>query len=195
MSAQQTQHLPEKATIESLTRERGDALARLDPAEQATLDKQVRATQINMLYANLRTAFGGQMLGALLLALTMYTAFPLLTVVLWFSASAANQISRLFLLRLYNRARPTADDAPRWGNYWLIGAALSGVIWSSTIWLFFSADAPQQQVVLMSLLVSCLRRGGGHHLDASAELLRVPAAHPSAGHRTLCLGGRVPMTC
>jgi hypothetical protein len=37
-----------------------------------------------MLYANLRTAFGGQMLGALLLALTMYTAFPLLTVALWF---------------------------------------------------------------------------------------------------------------
>ena len=154
MSAHQAPGIPEKTTIESLTRERGDALARLDPAEQAALDKQVRATQIDMLYANLRTAFGGQMLGALLLALTMYTAFPLLTVALWFAASAANQISRLVLLRLYNRARPTADDAPRWGNYWLVGAALSGVIWSSTMWLFFSADAPQQQIVLMSLLVS-----------------------------------------
>jgi signal transduction histidine kinase len=146
--------VPEKTTIESLTRERGDAAARLDALEQALLDKQVRATQIDMLYANLRTAFGGQMLGTVLVAITMYTAFPLMTVALWFAASVANQISRLVLLRLYNRAAPNADDAPRWGNYWLVGAVISGVLWSSTLWLFFSPDAPQQQIVLMSLLVS-----------------------------------------
>jgi signal transduction histidine kinase len=146
--------VPEKTTIESLTRERGDAAARLDALEQALLDKQVRATQIDMLYANLRTAFGGQVLGTVLVAITMYTAFPLMTVALWFAASVANQISRLVLLRMYNRAAPNADDAPRWGNYWLAGAVVSGVLWSSTLWLFFSPDAPQQQIVLMSLLVS-----------------------------------------
>ncbi|MCQ9375891.1 hybrid sensor histidine kinase/response regulator [Methyloversatilis sp. XJ19-13] len=146
--------VPEKTTIESLTRERGDAAARLDALEQALLDKQVRATQIDMLYANLRTAFGGQVLGTVLVAITMYTAFPLMTVALWFAASVANQISRLVLLRMYNRAAPNADDAPRWGNYWLVGAVVSGVLWSSTLWLFFSPDAPQQQIVLMSLLVS-----------------------------------------
>ena len=146
--------VPEKTTIESLTRERGDAAALLDAREQSLLDKQVRATQIDMLYANLRTAFGGQMLGTVLVAITMYTAFPLVTVALWFAASVANQISRLVLLRMYNRAAPDADDAPRWGNYWLVGAVVSGVLWSSTLWLFFSPDAPQQQIVLMSLLVS-----------------------------------------
>ncbi|WP_439537964.1 ATP-binding response regulator [Methyloversatilis sp.] len=146
--------VPEKTTIESLTRERGDAAALLDAREQSLLDKQVRATQIDMLYANLRTAFGGQVLGTVLVAITMYTAFPLVTVALWFAASVANQISRLVLLRMYNRAAPDADDAPRWGNYWLVGAVVSGVLWSSTLWLFFSPDAPQQQIVLMSLLVS-----------------------------------------
>jgi signal transduction histidine kinase len=146
--------VPEKTTIESLTRERGDAAALLDAREQSLLDKQVRATQIDMLYANLRTAFGGQVLGTVLVAITMYTAFPVVTVALWFAASVANQISRLVLLRMYNRAAPDADDAPRWGNYWLVGAVVSGVLWSSTLWLFFSPDAPQQQIVLMSLLVS-----------------------------------------
>jgi two-component system, sensor histidine kinase len=154
MSATPAPVATEKTTIESLTRERGDAVARLDPAEQAMLDKQVRATQIEMLYANLGTAFGGQMLGTLLVALTVYAEFPLWAVALWAFASIANQVSRLLLLRLYNRAAPSADDAPRWGTYWLIGAVLSGVLWSSTLWLFFSPDAPQQQIVLMSLLVS-----------------------------------------
>ncbi|AOF80720.1 his Kinase A domain protein [Methyloversatilis sp. RAC08] len=154
MTVQPGTTVPEKTTIESLTRERGDAAARLDALEQALLDKQVRATQIDMLYANLRTAFGGQVLGTVLVAITMYTAFPLMTVAIWFAASVANQISRLVLLRMYNRAAPNADDAPRWGNYWLAGAVVSGVLWSSTLWLFFSPDAPQQQIVLMSLLVS-----------------------------------------
>jgi signal transduction histidine kinase/CheY-like chemotaxis protein len=154
MSGLQAAPALEKTTIESLTRERGDATARLDPAEQALLDKRVRATQVDMLFANLRTAFGGQMLGSLLVAIAMYNAFPLTTVALWFAASTANQVSRLFLLRLYNKANPDADEAPRWGMYWLIGAAISGVLWSSTLWLFFSPEAPQQQIVLMSLLVS-----------------------------------------
>ncbi|HEY9194147.1 MAG TPA: hybrid sensor histidine kinase/response regulator [Methyloversatilis sp.] len=143
-----------KTTIESLTSERGDAAARLDPAEQAVLDGQVRATQIEMLYANLGTAFGGQVLGTVLVTLTVFSRFPPWPVALWFVASIANQISRLVLLRLYNRTRPDANDAERWGTYWLIGAAVSGVLWSSTLWLFFSPDAPQQQIVLMSLLVS-----------------------------------------
>ncbi len=144
----------EKTTIESLTSERGDAAARLDPAEQAALDSQVRATQIEMLYANLGTAFGGQVLGTVLVTLTVFSRFPLWSVALWFIASIANQISRLVLLRLYNRTGPAANDAGRWGTYWLVGAAVSGVLWSSTLWLFFSPDAPQQQIVLMSLLVS-----------------------------------------
>jgi signal transduction histidine kinase len=146
--------LPEDTTIESLTRERGDAAARLEPGEQAQLDRQVVATQIQMLYANLGTAFGGQILGTLLVAWTVYDTSPLWTVALWFVLSMANQVSRLVLLRQYRRAAPDAASAPRWGTYWLIGAAISGVLWSSTLWLFFSPEAPEQQIVLMSLLVS-----------------------------------------
>ena len=122
--------LAEDTTIESLTRERGDAAARLAPAEQAELDREVVATQIQMLYANLGTAFGGQILGTLLVAWTVYDSAPLWTVTLWFVASIANQLSRLMLLRSYRRTAPDAASAPRWGNYWLAGAAISGVLWS-----------------------------------------------------------------
>ncbi|WP_374339286.1 hybrid sensor histidine kinase/response regulator [Methyloversatilis sp.] len=145
---------PAETTIESLTRERGDAAARLEAAEQALLDREVVATQIRMLYANLGTAFGGQLLGTLLVAWTVYDAASPWVVALWFIASIANQLSRLFLLRRYRATEPDAASAPRWGIYWLIGAGISGALWSSTLWLFFSPDAPQQQVVLMSLLVS-----------------------------------------
>ena len=145
--------LSEDTTIESLTRERGDAAARLAPAEQAELDREVVATQIQMLYANLGTAFGGQILGTLLVAWTVYDAAPLWTVLLWFVASIANQLSRLTLLRSYRRTAPDAASAPRWGTYWLIGAAISGVLWSPTLWLFFSPEGPEQQIVLMSLVV------------------------------------------
>ena len=105
--------LSEDTTIESLTRERGDAAARLEPGEQAQLDRQVVATQIQMLYANLGTAFGGQILGTLLVAWTVYDTFPLWTVALWFVLSMANQVSRLVLLRQYRRAAPDAASAPR----------------------------------------------------------------------------------
>lgn len=141
-------------TIESLTQAGGEAADLLEATERAGLLQRVRGAQIHMLYRNLGTAFGGQLLGALLVAWTMKDTFPALHVWLWVFASIGNQLARLWLLRAYNRASPGPDQADYWGRMWLIGAVISGLLWGSTMLLFVSPEALREQVVLLSLLLA-----------------------------------------
>ena len=64
---------------------------------------------------------------------------------------ALNQGWRAALARAWQRARPGATAARRWGRYWTIGSTLTGALWGVAAWITYPASPPHE-----ALLIVCM---------------------------------------
>ena len=78
---------------------------------------RARADQVATLYAHGHLTSLSMGLGALILCAAMWTEVPALSMVAWCTLIAINQAWRAALVRAFERIRPGAEAAPRWGRY------------------------------------------------------------------------------
>lgn len=130
---------------------RDDGCAKLmrDADNRADL---IRAEQISTLYKQTPVFYAALLLVACFLMIGLWGHRPPLPMVSWLIALFALGFVRFVLFIKYRRARPTPDDAKRWGNYIVATAAVNGCIWGSAGVIMYVPNSPSLQALLTVVL-------------------------------------------
>ena len=124
---------------------------------------RARADQVATLYAHGHLTSLSMGLGALILCAAMWTEVPALSMAAWCTLIAINQAWRAALARAFERIRPGAEAAPRWGRYWATGSCLAGSLWGLAGVTMFPSSAAYQALLIVCLFGAAL---GGLNLTA-----------------------------
>ncbi|MDB6014828.1 MAG: hypothetical protein JWL65_7078 [Gammaproteobacteria bacterium] len=110
----------------------------------------IGAELIRAQYGNMPGAFIGGAVTASFMAAALYDKAPARAVVPWLIAVYVNCAIRIALWKWFLRVNPADADAPRWGRYAVISAALAGIVWGATgIVLNIPGNFSDQIVVLL----------------------------------------------
>ncbi|HSV20786.1 MAG TPA: hybrid sensor histidine kinase/response regulator [Casimicrobiaceae bacterium] len=123
------------------------SLATLDPAVRL----RARADQVATLYSHGHLTTVSMGLGAAIFCGVMWDEAAHGLLAGWAALVAINQAWRTVLLRAWQRTRPGAAAAPRWGSYWAAGSTIAGALWGTAAVVLFPAPPAYQ-----ALLIVCL---------------------------------------
>ncbi|MCX6956313.1 MAG: ATP-binding protein [Verrucomicrobia bacterium] len=106
--------------------------------------------------------FSNFALAVILVAGTFRVHAPSLHAV-WFGAITVVSLARFGLNLAFARARPAAEQLPRWRCAFLAGVAVAGLIWGAAGWWYFAGPAILPRLLLVMILVG-LNAGGARSL-------------------------------
>jgi signal transduction histidine kinase len=115
-------------------------------------DSRLTAELVRTLYAQSRPLFLANLLNGSVLVVCFATIASTSLVVGWSIALVLLVLARHELLRSFERRAPSSDEIPRWATRYVVGAICSGLLWGSTVLLFFdSNDAITQMLVTFTI--------------------------------------------
>jgi two-component system, sensor histidine kinase len=124
---------------------------------------RARADQVATLYAHGHLTSLSMGLGAAILCAVMWTQVPGWSMLAWVALIAMNQAWRTALMHAFERVRPGAEAAPRWGRYWATGSAIAGSLWGLAAVAMFPESSAYQALLIVCLFGAAL---GGLNLTA-----------------------------
>jgi diguanylate cyclase (GGDEF)-like protein/PAS domain S-box-containing protein len=96
-----------------------------------------------------RPAYAGTLLNAGIITFVLWGAQPPRDLLIWFTLVAAVTLGRFLLYRAYRARQPPAEEAPRWRDRFVVGAAAMGCLWGVLgSWLFPADDVLRQFLVV-----------------------------------------------
>ena len=147
----------------------------------------VRAEQIRTLYRQGVGVFAASPINALIIVLVLWQTAPRAPALLWVGAMAAITGGRLLLRRRYLLRAPPAEEAERWGTFFVVGATLTGAAWGVGCSALFDPQRPASQLLVTFVL-------GGMIAGASGTLASyVPAFVGFATPALAALGARIAL--
>jgi signal transduction histidine kinase/CheY-like chemotaxis protein len=132
-------------------------------------NRQVRAAQVRLLFANSNSAIAVTLLAAPVLALFEWNAAPHRVILAWLLYMLLASASRFLLAHLYGRSGTSHTDSRKWGTAFALGAGLAAAGWGASALLLYSASHPMNQVFLIFVL-------GGMMLGGASLLAPRPEA-------------------
>lgn len=112
----------------------------------------IRAEAIRTMYDQMHnTAFAAVVITLYMSATAApFTAWPIIAI--WVAAQVVIQSLRAVMLRAFRRSAPSDRELLRWAHIFLAHQALVGVLWGTTMFLFFHPDQP----ITLALILCCL---------------------------------------
>jgi diguanylate cyclase (GGDEF)-like protein/PAS domain S-box-containing protein len=158
------------------------SMRQVAPAAADRHRAQIRAEQIRLLFEQLPSALIASAFVGVLVVYVLWGHVPPSWLLAWLLALAATTAARAGLRRAYFHARPPVAQASRWGQRFLAGALISGVVWGLAGVFPLAREAALQELFLL-LVLAGLAAGGMSTLSsyrgAYAAFL-VPAILPFA---------------
>lgn len=127
------------------------------------------AEQIKLLYLQANKALVASLLVSSACVIIFWDQLSQPILIGWFLAIAILSIARSFLVISYNREKPSDAELIRWGNYFIVGVALSALLWGFAGGAFFVSDSLLHQLFLAYIL-------GGMVAGGMATLSSYPGA-------------------
>lgn len=124
---------------------------------------RARADQVATLYAHGHLTTVSMGLGAVILCAVMWSEITAASMATWGTLISLNQLWRAALVRAFERMRPGAAAAPRWGGYWATGSTLAGALWGGAAVAMFPASPAYQSLLIVCVFGAAL---GGLYLTA-----------------------------
>ncbi len=147
----------------------------------------VRAEQIRTLYRQSVWVFAANPVNALIVALVLWRMAPRGPALLWVATMAMLTAGRLWLRGLYLGQSPPAEQADRWGRYFVVGTTLTGAAWGIGCSMLFDPQRPPTQLLVTFVL-------GGMIAGASGTLASyVPAFVGFATPALAALAARIAL--
>lgn len=128
------------------------ALAFVEIASTEEQTRLILAEQVKLLYAHAPLSQVMVLLNAAVLGGVLWPVTSHLVLLAWLCAMATVSLVRLAMVRAYRRAAPPVPEAMRWGERFLAGTALSGVLWGSVAVFLFPAGNIAHQVFIAFVL-------------------------------------------
>jgi signal transduction histidine kinase/CheY-like chemotaxis protein len=111
-------------------------------------DAAVRSEQIKTLYSQSVPVLLANVLNSIIVSATLWSSGPRLLLAMWTVKMALMTAVRIELRRRYWKASPDPASAERWGNYFVVGSLVAGVLWGTAGILFYDAAGALSQILL-----------------------------------------------
>lgn len=146
------------------------------------------AEQIKLLYLQANKALLTTLIIATTLTLIFWEHVPPVRAVAWLAAIFLLTLGRFILIRSYFRTDPAVETAFLWGQRFIYGSLISGILWGIAGSIFFLADSPMHQLFLAFLLGGMLAGAMATLSPSRAAFLvfSIPLAVPFIYHMFLC---------
>lgn len=135
------------------------------PAPSPTLAQLVKADRLRGQFASMPCAFIGSILGATLLAVTLFQRLTSPLLVSWLLLAYGNSLLGGLLWYRFRRLEPELAELPRWERRLALSAGLSGLIWGAGGLLLHVPGSFTQQIfvllVMLSMTLTALLIAGG----------------------------------
>src|SRR5574340_49819 len=141
------------------------------PTENPSLQEpsQLYTEQIRLLYSNALIGLAATVINSGVLVFILRNVVPNQVVLTWFVCILLVSIARFVQFRRFRRVSPDSSDAGRWGTWFIVGLALSGILWgSASVFLF-----PTESIVHQAFLAFVL---GGMAIGAAGAFSAVMSA-------------------
>lgn len=126
------------------------------PAETAL---RAEAELIASLYRMIPRISNATILGSLTVAWAMADRVSHRALAIWVGLNVLFALWRYYLRWRFYRVNPGPEDIHRWARIFLVGTALSGVLWGSTAFFMFVPDSPPHQSILVIALYAIANAG------------------------------------
>jgi PAS domain S-box-containing protein len=113
---------------------------------------QLHAEQVKQLYQNASVGLAATVVNSAILSSVQWKVVPHQALVLWLACIFLITLLRYALLHRYRRSSVSPAEAGRWGTWFTVGAALSGIAWGAAGIVLFSAESTAHQVFLAFVL-------------------------------------------
>jgi|GEM_PF-1374433 len=151
------------------------------------------AEQVKLLYKNAPLAYSTALINGAILAFVQGTSIiPFSTSVSWYACLLLVTMCRALIVWRYKKATPEFTHTQSWHSLYLIGVAVSGIVWGSAAFVLFPRDLVANQAFVAFVLAG-MSAGGISVLAPRLEacfIFLVPTLLPLAG-RYLVLGTRL----
>ncbi|GKS69834.1 diguanylate cyclase/phosphodiesterase with PAS/PAC sensor(s) [Nitrosomonas sp. PY1] len=138
-------------------------------SDRSNHSNAVLAEQIKLLYFQTNKALAASLLISFAYAFILWDHISQPILLGWFSAICLLTFARFLLAATYFHKNPDNAASLQWGNYFLVGVGLSGILWGIAGGAFFVSDDMRNQLLLAYIL-------GGMIAGAMAALSSYPGA-------------------
>ena len=109
----------------------------------------IQGEQIRTLYRQTQIVLLANCVNATIVSALLWTSTSHALLLGWLAAMALVTLGRVILSRQYRRAAPQAGEARVWGTRYVLGSALSGVLWGGAGFFFLQDASPVSQLLLV----------------------------------------------
>lgn len=121
-------------------------------ADAAPQARRIGAEQVALLYRQAPVGLGVNVcIGALALWL-LWRDVPHFLLLVWYAVVVAATLARAVLVYRYRRVRPAPAEADYWRTCFVVGVAMSGLVWGAAGWVFPPHGALDTQVIIVFFL-------------------------------------------
>jgi signal transduction histidine kinase len=113
---------------------------------------QLYAEQIRLLYRNAPLGLIATLINSAVLVFILRSVVPHWVLTTWFVCILLVSIARFVQLSWFRRVPPESSDVGRWGTWFVIGLALSGIIWGSAGIFLYPVESTIHQEFLAFVL-------------------------------------------
>jgi PAS domain S-box-containing protein len=113
---------------------------------------QLRAAQIEQIYSQASTALYAALITTLLLCIALWGVVPHTRLLMWGSGSLAVYLIRHGMVLRFRRISPAREATIRWGKWFAISSAVSGLMWGAVAVFLFPDESVLHQALLIILL-------------------------------------------
>ena len=117
-------------------------------------DQKVYEEQVRLLYKPFMVSVAATFLASSLLVVSQWSVINHYVLIGWLLALSVVTVLRAFLAYSYKRTPLAAGESERWGNFFIIGAALAGIIWGVGGVLLFPNNNEAHQIIVVFVLVT-----------------------------------------
>ncbi len=110
------------------------------------------AEQVRLLYGNALVGLIGTLINSTILVFILRSVVPHRILIVWFACIQLISLARLVQVTRFKRVPAESSEVGRWGTWFVIGMALSGIVWGSAGIFLFPVESIIHQAFLAFVL-------------------------------------------
>ena len=132
-----------------------------DKSQASNEALRLYAALVRQLYKHAPIGIVATIANSFILTFILWNVIPHSILISWLSATVSISFLRYLSLCKYWRSSPTSAEACRWATWFIIGIALSGIVWGFAGIFLFSVDSIAHQVFLAFVIGGMVAAAAG----------------------------------
>lgn len=125
----------------------------IDNESRRQRQKMIVAGVLASAYRQVPQSVFGSIVGGLAIVGSFWQTHNQVILMTWFTAMLCESLVRLRIARAFGQAADTVSQVQSWALRWVTVSAAAGALWGAAGVLFFTSDAPSQQLVLVAVIL------------------------------------------